>query len=50
MNKQKHTYQEDFEIGVEYSYDKDYKKVYDIEKLKRRFKHIIDSLKNKRKW
>jgi len=48
MNKQKHTYQEDFEIGVEYSYDSNYKKVYDITKLKRKFKTIIETLKRKK--
>ena len=33
MNKQSHTYQEDFEVGVEYTYDKNYKRVYNIKKL-----------------
>jgi len=47
MEKQKHTYEEDFEVGVEYSYDSNFKKVYDIAKLKRKFKTIIENLKRK---
>ncbi len=47
MNKQGHTYQEDFEVGVEYTYDKNYKRVYNIKKLKRKLKNVIDAYKNK---
>ena len=43
-----HIYQEEFEIGVEYFYDKTYNKVYDIKKLKRKFKRIVEHLKNKK--
>tara|TARA_Y100001938_G_C7730976_1_gene254605 strand:+ start:339 stop:494 length:156 start_codon:yes stop_codon:yes gene_type:complete len=43
-----HIYQEEIEIGVEYCYDKTYKKVYDIKKLKRKFKRIVEHLKNKK--
>jgi hypothetical protein len=48
MDKQQHTYEKNFEVGVEYSYDSRHKKVYDIAKLKRKFKRIIENLKNKK--
>ena len=45
MSKKNHTYQENFEIGVEYTYDDNYKKVYNVKKLKRKIKSIINSYK-----
>jgi len=51
MNKNrdpKHIYQEDFSIGIEYHYDNTYKKIYDIQKLKRKIKIIIETLENKK--
>tara|TARA_R110002020_G_scaffold358437_6_gene570747 strand:- start:908 stop:1078 length:171 start_codon:yes stop_codon:yes gene_type:complete len=44
-----HTYEEDFKLAIEYTYNKEYKKVYNIDKLKRKFDVIIESYKNKKK-
>ena len=45
MSKKNHTYQEDFEIGIEYTYDENYRKIYNVKKLKRKLKTIIESYK-----
>lgn len=44
-----HTYEEDFKLAIEYTYNKEYKKVYNIDKLKRKFDVILESYKNKKK-
>tara|TARA_R100000234_G_C4892860_1_gene132235 strand:+ start:314 stop:466 length:153 start_codon:yes stop_codon:yes gene_type:complete len=49
MNKKGHTYEEDLTVEVEYTYEKKtYNKVYNIEKLRRRFENIIQNLKNQK--
>jgi hypothetical protein len=45
MDKTKGIYQEDLIVGVNYTYDKKYKKVYDIKSLKRRLQEILKSYK-----
>ena len=40
MNKTKHIYSAPLKLEVEYKYDNDYKKVYNIKKLKSEFKNI----------
>ena len=45
MSKTKHTYSKPLELEVEYKYDKDYKKVYNLKKLRRHFKSLADKLK-----
>lgn len=45
MDKTKGIYQEDLIVGVNYTYDKKYKKVYDIKSLKRKLKMIIEKYK-----
>ena len=41
MDKTTGIYQEDLIVGVNYTYDKKYKKVYDVKGLKRRLQEIL---------
>ncbi|QDP54419.1 MAG: hypothetical protein GOVbin7581_1 [Prokaryotic dsDNA virus sp.] len=45
MNKQKHTYSKSISLEVEYKYDENYKKVYNLKKLKRQFQVIANKYK-----
>ena len=45
MNKSIHTYSKPVELEVEYKYDQDYNKVYNLKKLRRSFKRLADTLK-----
>lgn len=40
-----HTYSRDIILDAEYTYNKENKKVYNIKKLKRHFKNVIEKLK-----
>ncbi len=46
-DKRNHIYSEKKEVEVEYTYDKENNKVYDIQTLRLRFKLLLDKLKNK---
>ena len=46
-DKRNHIYSEKKEVEVEYTYDKQNNKVYDIQTLRLRFKLLLDKLKNK---
>ncbi len=45
MDKTKGIYQEELIVGVDYTYNKDYKKIYDIKSLKRRLQEILKNYK-----
>ena len=45
VDKSKHIYSNDIKLEAEYHYNKNYDKIYNIKKLKREFKHIVNSLK-----
>lgn len=45
MDKTTGIYQEDLIVGVNYTYDKKYKKVYDVKGLKRRLQEILKRYK-----
>lgn len=45
MSKSRHTYCEPIKLEVEYKYDKDYNKVYNLKQLRRHFKNLTDKLK-----
>lgn len=45
IDKTKGTYQEELVVGIDYTYDKKHKKVYDIKSLKRKLKMIIEKYK-----
>jgi hypothetical protein len=45
IDKTKGTYQEELVVGIDYTYDKNYKKVYDVKSLKRRLKMIMEKYK-----
>jgi hypothetical protein len=45
MNKLKNTYANEIKLEAQYSYDKDYKKVYNIKELRKQFNNIIKKLK-----
>jgi len=45
MNKQKHTYSKNINLELEYTYDKEYNKVYNTKKVKKDLNHILTSLK-----
>ena len=44
-NKLSHTYQEDFKLGVYYTYDNKYNKIYDVKAMREEFKSLIKRLK-----
>ena len=46
-DKRNHIYSEKQEVEVEYTYDKQNNKVYDIQTLRLRFKLLLDKLKTK---
>tara|TARA_B100001094_G_scaffold7119_1_gene6356 strand:- start:4870 stop:5007 length:138 start_codon:yes stop_codon:yes gene_type:complete len=45
MSKLLHTYCEPIKLEVEYKYDKDHNKVYNLKQLKRHFKRLTAKLK-----
>ena len=45
MDKTDHIYSKDIKLDAEYSYNKDYKKVYNLKKLRRQFNIILKNLK-----
>ena len=45
MDKTKSTYARDIKLEAEYTYDKDYKKVYNLKKLRRHFNIVLKNLK-----
>jgi len=44
MNKTEHTYSKPINLEVEYKYDSNYKKVYNIKKLKKQFSNLAKIL------
>ena len=47
MSKFNHIYKEKLSLGAYYTYDKNYKKVYDIKGIKQDFKELITNLKDR---
>lgn len=47
VDKSKHIYSNDIKLEAEYYYNKNYDKIYNIKKLKREFKHIVNNLKQR---
>ncbi len=45
MSKQKNIYSKNINLEVEYTYDKDYNKVYNTRKVKRHLNNILNTLK-----
>lgn len=45
MDKNNHIYSKDIKLDAEYSYNKDYKKIYNLKKLRRQFNIILKNLK-----
>ena len=45
MKKDKNLYHERLQLGAYYTYDKNYKKVYDVKSIKQNFKLLIEKLK-----
>jgi len=45
MSENNHIYSKDIKLDAEYSYNKDYKKVYNLKKLRRQFNIILKNLK-----
>ncbi len=45
MIKQKNIYSKNINLEVEYTYDKDYNKVYNTKKVKRHLNNILKTLK-----
>jgi|TARA_Y100000033_G_scaffold21214_1_gene19975 hypothetical protein len=43
--KNKNLYREKLQLGAYYTYDKNYKKVYDIKGIRKDFKKLIEKLK-----
>tara|TARA_R100000700_G_C3075745_1_gene83752 strand:- start:182 stop:382 length:201 start_codon:yes stop_codon:yes gene_type:complete len=48
-NDSRHVYQKDITLEVEYSYNKNYRKVYDIKQLRRRFRNLVANLETHNK-
>ena len=47
MNKQKHTYSKNINLELEYTYDKNNNKVYDLKSMRQQFKELVAKLKSK---
>ncbi len=45
MSKLKHTYSKNINLEIEYTYDKEYNKVYNTKKVKKDLNYILTSLK-----
>jgi hypothetical protein len=47
MDKTKHIYSEDVNLEIHYTYNNEYKKVYDIKSVKRSFNLILEKMRRK---
>jgi hypothetical protein len=45
MSKLKHTYSKNINLELEYTYDKEYNKVYNTKKVKKDLNYILNTLK-----
>ena len=45
MSKLKNTYSKNINLEIEYTYDKDYNKVYNTKKVKKHLNFILETLK-----
>ena len=45
MDKTRFTYASDIKLEAEYTYDKNYKKVYNVKKLRRQFNILLKNLR-----
>lgn len=48
-SKKNHTFQEDIKLGVYYTYDKKYNKVYDVKAMREDFNILIKKIKKLKK-
>ncbi len=48
-NDTRHVYQKDITLELEYSYNKEYRKVYDIKQLRRQFRNLVANLEQHNK-
>tara|TARA_R100000231_G_scaffold40994_4_gene35758 strand:- start:5485 stop:5643 length:159 start_codon:yes stop_codon:yes gene_type:complete len=48
IDKTKHTYIKDINLELEYTYDEKSNIVYDLKKLRRHFRNIVNTLKDER--